>query len=117
MLFDGGAVSSQRKIAREQGKVQAAQTEVELYNVRKRVNEMYFSLLLIEDRIRLNKDVQELLSGMRKLTSMVKCGTAAESDLQNVKAERLNAIQQMTNLEFAETDTSDDAFHLLWHRD
>lgn len=100
MLFDGGAVSSQRKIAREQGKVQAAQTEVELYNVRKRVNEMYFSLLLIEDRIRLNKDVQELLSGNeKKLTSMVKCGTAAESDLQNVKAERLNAIQQMTNLE------------------
>ena len=86
--------------AREQGKVQAAQTEVELYNVRKRVNEMYFSLLLIEDRIRLNKDVQELLSGNeKKLTSMVKCGTAAESDLQNVKAERLNAIQQMTNLE------------------
>ena len=34
----------------------------------------------------------------RKLTSMVKSGTAAESDLKNVKAERLNVIQQATTL-------------------
>jgi len=99
-IYNGGAISSQKQIARKQGKVQAAQNEVNLYNIRKRVNEMYFSLLLLDDQIRLNNDLQELLLGNeKKLASMVKNGTAAESDLQSVKAERLNVIQQKTSLE------------------
>jgi len=99
-LYDGGVISSQKAIAREQGKVQAAETEVNLYNVRKRVNEMYFSLLLLENQLRLNDDLQTLLEGNeKKLASMMERGTAAESDLQNVKAERLNVVQQKTNLE------------------
>ena len=98
-IYDGGAISSQKAIAREQGKVQAAQNEVNLYNVRKRVNEMYFGLLLIDEQIVLNKDFQEQLAqNEKKLASMVKGGTAAESDYQNVKAERLKVMQQMTSL-------------------
>ena len=98
-IYDGGAISSQKAIAREQGKVQAAQNEVNLYNVRKRVNEMYFGLLLIDEQIKLNTDLQTLLAGNeRKLESMTKRGTAAESDLQSVKAERLNAVQKGTEL-------------------
>ena len=99
-IYDGGAISSQKAIAREQGKVQTAQNEVNIYHVRKRVNEMYFALLMLEEQIKLNRDLQELLSGNeRKLASMVRNGTAAESDLQNVKAERMNVMQQATNLE------------------
>ena len=99
MLYDGGAISSQKAIAREQGKVQLAQTEVNLYQVRKRVNEMYFSLLLLNEQILLNRDLQELLEGNeRKLSAMVKGGTAAESDWQSMKAERLNVIQKATEL-------------------
>ena len=99
-VFDGGAIRRQKEIAREQGKVQSAQNEVNLYNVRKRVNEMYFGLLLIDEQIKLNKDLQELLSqNEKKLASMLKNGTAAESDYQNVKAERLNVVQQMTGLQ------------------
>ncbi|MCR5642955.1 MAG: TolC family protein [Prevotella sp.] len=98
-IYDGGAINSQKQIAREQGKVQAAQNEVNIYNVRKRVNEMYFALLVLDEQIKLNQDLQELLGGHeRKLASMVKNGTAAESDYQNVKAERLNVMQQATNL-------------------
>ena len=99
-VYDGGAISSQKAIAREQGKVESAQTEVNIYNVRKRVNEMYFSLLLLNDQILLNRDLEELLAGNeRKLASMVKNGTAAESDLQSLKAERLNTLQRTTELE------------------
>ena len=99
-IYDGGAISSQKAIAREQGKVQAAQNEVNLYNVRKRVNEMYFSLLMLDEEIVLNRDLQELLAGNeRKLQAMVRGGTAAESDWQSVKAERLNVVQQATSLE------------------
>ena len=99
-VFDGGAIKNQKEIARQQGKVQAAQNEVNLYNVRKRVNEMYFGLLLINEQIALNKDLQRLLEqNEKKLASMVKGGTAAESDYLNVKAERLNVAQQMTGLQ------------------
>lgn len=98
-IYDGGAISSRKTIAREQGNVEAAQTEVSIYNVRKRVNEMYFALLLLDEQIKLNSDLQALLSGNeRKLASMVKGGTAAESDWLNVKAERLNVVQQATSL-------------------
>ena len=99
-VFDGGAIRSQKEIARLQGNVQTAQNEVNLYNVRKRVNEMYFGLLLINEQMKLNGDLQELLAANeKKLVSMLKGGTAAESDYQNVKAERLKVVQQATGLE------------------
>lgn len=99
-IYDGGAISSRQTIAREQGNVQSAQTEVSVYAVRRRVSEMYFSLLMLEEQMLLNRDLQMLLAGNeRKLESMVKRGTAAESDWLNVKAERLNVVQQATNLE------------------
>ena len=99
-VYDGGAIKNQKEVVRQQGNVEAAQNEVNLYNVRKRVNEMYFALLLLDDQIQLNRDLQELLNGNeKKLSSMFKNGTAAESDYQNIKAERLNVIQQLTNLQ------------------
>ena len=99
-VYDGGMINSQKVVAREQGMVQVAQAEVDLYQVRKRVNEMYFSLLLVEDQIQLNNDLQTLLSSNEKtLESMVRNGIASESDLKNVKAERLNVMQQAINLE------------------
>ena len=98
-VFDGGAIKSQKEIARKQGEVQIAQNEINMYQVRKRVNEMYFGLLLIDEQIQLNKDLQELLEqNEKKLASMLKSGTAAESDYQTVKAERLNVVQQKTSL-------------------
>ncbi|MBF1581592.1 TolC family protein [Prevotella sp.] len=98
-IYDGGAISSQRNIAQQEGKVQEAQTETNLYQVRRRVNEMYFSLLLLNEQIQLNEDVQALLqSSEKKLSAMVKGGTAAASDLDNVRAERLSVEQQNENL-------------------
>lgn len=98
-IYDGGAISSQHNIAQQEGKVQEAQTETNLYQVRRRVNEMYFSLLLLNEQIQLNEDVKTLLlSSEKKLSAMVKGGTAATSDLDNVRAERLSVEQQNENL-------------------
>ena len=100
MVYDGGVIKSRKEIAREQGNVQTAQNEVNMYNVRKRVNEMYFGLLLLDEQIKLNANLQNLLSANeKKLASMQKNGTAAESDYLNVKAERLNVVQKMTDMQ------------------
>ena len=98
-IYDGGAISCQRNIAQQEGKVEEAQTETNLYQVRRRVNEMYFSLLLLNEQIQLNEDVKALLqSSEKKISAMVKGGTAATSDLDNVRAERLSVEQQNENL-------------------
>ena len=100
MLFDGGAISSQKEVARRQADVQQAEVEVNIYKVRARVNEMYFGLLLLDEQIRLNSDLQALLSGNeQKLSAMFKGGTASESALLNMKAERMNVAQQLTSLQ------------------
>ena len=99
-VFDGGAIKHTMEIARRQGAVEKAETEVTLYQVRRRVNELYFGLLLIDEQIRLNNDLQTLLSSSeKKLRSMYEHGTAAESDYLSVKAERLNVAQQATGLQ------------------
>ena len=98
-LFDGGAIGSRREIARGEGAVQAAQTEVDLYKIGQRVHEMYFALLLLDEQLRLNADVNALLrSNEAQLAAMLKSGTASAGDFENVKAERLSAEQQQTDL-------------------
>ena len=99
IIYDGGTINSQRSIARQEEKVQKAQVETNLYQVRKRVNEMYFSLLLLNEQIKLNDDVKALLlSSEKKLASMLKGGTIATSDFENIRAERLSVEQQNESL-------------------
>ncbi len=94
-VYDGGAIRSQKDIARMQGAVEQAQTEVTMYQVRRRVNEMYFALLLADEQIRLNADLEKTLAGSEdKLGAMFHRGTASESDYLSVKAERLKVVQQ-----------------------
>lgn len=98
-VYDGGAIRSQKDIARMQGEVEQAQTEVTMYQVRRRVNEMYFALLLADEQIRLNADLEKTLAGSEeKLSAMFHRGTASESDYLSVKAERLKVAQQGEDL-------------------
>ena len=98
-LYDGGTIASKHAIARQEAKVQEAENQTKLYQVHHRVNEMYFALLLLNEQIKLNNNVKSLLlSSENKLAAMVKSGTAATSDLDNIKAERLSAEQQYTSL-------------------
>ena len=98
-LYDGGTIASKQAIARQEAKVQEAENQTKLYQVHLRVNDMYFALLLLNEQIKLNNNVKSLLlANENKLAAMVKSGTAATSDLDNVRAERLSAEQQYTSL-------------------
>lgn len=103
-LYDGGDSRARRDVARWQGSVEQAQNEVDLYAVGRRVNELYFGILLTDDQLQLNRNLQELLlADERKLAAMLKSGTAAESDCHSVHAERLRAVQQAVELESRRT--------------
>jgi len=98
-VFDGGAISSRKEVARREAGVEIARQEVDIYKVRQRVNELYFSLLLLDQQIALSRDLEQLLSSNeRKLGTMFKSGTASESDYLSLKAERLKAAQQLASL-------------------
>ena len=100
MVFDGGVVRNRKAVARLQAETEALQTEVELYAVRGRVNELYFGVLLMDEQLRLNGELQAVLaSAENKLSSLYKGGLAAESDLNNVCAEQLNAQRQAISLQ------------------
>lgn len=99
-LYDGGSSSAAKALAREQSQVESAQTDVTLYNIRSRVNEIYFGLLLIDERIALSSNRDNLLKNSEdKLASMYKHGTASASEYNLIKAERLSAAQQLTSLQ------------------
>lgn len=102
MLYDGGRIKKRKDVAFLQGAVQSTQNEVDMYTVRRRINELYFGILLIDSRIEINRELQQLLSSNEeKLASMLKNGIATESDVNSVKAEILGASQQMTELKAA----------------
>lgn len=98
-VYDGGLINGQKNVARLEGEVQTAQTTTELYAIRERINDIYFGILLLDEKIQLNKDLQVLLqSNLDKLNSMLSNGIAMQSDLNIVKAEKLKTEQQAIEL-------------------
>lgn len=98
-VYDGGLISGQKNVARLEGEVQTAQTATDLYAIRQRINDLYFGILLLDEKIQLNKDLQVLLqSNLDKLKSMLSHGIAMQSDVNTVMAEKLKAEQQATEL-------------------
>lgn len=99
VIWDGGNLEAQKDVTRQDGEVQKAQTDVEMYAVRNRVNELFFGILLLEEKIRLNEDLQTLLlDNCRKLENKLAHGTAMQADVDIVRAEYLNTRQDLINL-------------------
>ena len=87
MLWDGGRIGAQRQVALLQQQANEAQTDVSLYQVRQRVNDLYFGILLIDERLQLNTDLQTLLlSNENKLAALQKQGVALQSDVDQPPA-------------------------------
>lgn len=98
-LYDGGNIKARSQLAERDADVQAAGTDVEMYALRHRVNQLFFGVLLLDEQLRLNEEWVLLLeSNLRKMEAMQRSGVAMESDVAAVKAEILNARQQRTSL-------------------
>lgn len=98
-LWDGGRINRDKNIARTQGEVEKAQNDVSLYAVAQRVNELFFAVLITDERLKINNDLQMLLqSNLDKINAMYRGGTATRSDVSVLMAEKLTAQQQATEL-------------------
>ncbi len=93
-IWDGGASSVRRETARCQEEVHSASLDVELYAVRERVENLYFAILLTEQQIAQNEQTLTVLnSNLSRLNSMLRHGTAMQSDVDMVEAQTLTVSQ------------------------
>ena len=101
-IWDGGAAEAQRKEERALDAERQAAVGVRLYEIRERVEDIYFGILLAEEQVKQTRNMQELLeSNLGKLRAMLENGTAMQSDVDMVEAQCLSTAQQLVQAESA----------------
>lgn len=94
-VYDGGSVTAQKAVAKADAEVSRMETEVKLYEVNERVEQLYFGVLLLDGRLEQNRLLQNDLSlSHTTAESMVRHGVANQSDVDRVRVEQLRARQQ-----------------------
>lgn len=93
-IYDGGATALQRKIVHMQAEVDRAKIEVSLHSVEEKVLDVYFSILLLEDRKKQMALRNELLGkNLKKLRNLEKEGMAKLIDVEALEVEQLKLKQ------------------------
>lgn len=96
-IWDGGVSRARRDATHSQEAVSRSLLDVELYSVRQKVESIYFALLLTEEQIAQSLVSHNLLSkNLEKLNSMLRNGTAMQSDVDMVEAQLLIVNQGVT---------------------
>ena len=99
-IWDGGKSAADRHIARAEAAEQHTAADVELYALDGRVDELYFGILLLDERIAQTKLTQELLqSNLAKVEALQRNGVAMQSDADALEAELLTVGQQLGQFE------------------
>ena len=104
-VYDGGQIHAQRQIARAQADVQHQQLAVSMYDLNRRVEQLYFGVLLLDAQIKHTQLLQEDLSLSRKtVEAMQKGGIANQSDVDAVAVEQENALQLLDAQQASRSD-------------
>jgi len=99
VIYDGGLMSSEANIQESMADVDDQKLEIELMNLKERVNQIYFGILLLDEQLKqlelVKKDLNESLS---KLTASFEYGTATKTNVDVLKAELLNTEQKQIEM-------------------
>lgn len=99
LIYDGGAISAQRKLTRAQAEADKKQLDVRLYEINQRVDQLYFGILMIDEQSKQLKLLQnDLALSLNTVQSLMNGGLANQSDVDAVKVEQLRAAQQESSL-------------------
>ena len=99
-VWDGGTIRSRKEEIRTSAEVEKKNTDVALYQIRARVNQLFFGILLSDAQIRQNTLYQEELErNFRQVESYVANGVGNQADLDAVKISRLKAQQSRIQYE------------------
>lgn len=100
ILWDGGAIRSQKKMTEAGSEVETKQVEIEIYALEDRVNQLFFGILMFDAQLEQNQILQdELQRNYSTIASYIEYGIANQADLDAVKVEQLNARQIRTQIQ------------------
>ena len=101
LIYNGGTIDANAKLKEAQGKTQQQQIEVSLYQLKSRINQYYFSILLLQEKSALLLSKNELLlSKVKEVKSAVKFGAILPASEQVLEAEIIKINQQLTEIKF-----------------
>lgn len=101
-IWDGGASKARREMSRAREAVQRAGLDVEIYQVRQRVENLYFAILLTDEQIARSRVTHRLLcENLEKLRAMSRNGTAMQADLDMMEAQALTVSQNIVQAQSA----------------
>lgn len=104
-LYDGGAVSRRRDQIEVEKALEKQEVEIALYALRERVNQLYFSVLLMATQLEQNQTrIVDLENAAGKVSAALEQGTAFRSNLDELKAELVSA--EMTAIQLRSSRTA-----------
>lgn len=103
-LWDGGLTAAQRNLQMAQNQADMRQNDLDQYQLRDRVQQLFFSILLLDaqlDITRLLKEDLETRTG--RLEALAREGAALPTAVRSLRAEAIKADQRLTELLAART--------------
>jgi outer membrane protein TolC len=101
LIYNGGLIDANAKIKEVQTKTLQQQTEVNLYQLKSRINQLYFSTFLLQERRAILMAKQEQLdSKIKEVQSGIKFGAILPASEKVLEAEKLKIRQQLTEIKF-----------------
>lgn len=101
LLYNGGLIDVNSKLKESQTKTQQQQVAVNLYQIKTKINQLYFSILLVQERkaILLLKQ-EQLNTKIKEVKSGVKFGAILPASEKVLEAENLKIKQQLIEIQF-----------------
>lgn len=100
-IWDGGMTKAGKEITKANAAIEKADVEVALYQIRERVDNLFFGVLLIEEQIEQNRIyLSNLKRHLSKIEIAVENGTAYKSDVDEIRVEVLNAEERISELDY-----------------
>jgi len=99
LVFDGGVIHQQKAAQQLNADVEQQKIEVELYNVKDRINQLYLGVLYLDAQLKQTELIKvDLNNGIKRVEAQVNNGVALRSNLSVLKAELLKADQRTIEL-------------------
>lgn len=102
VLWDGGATKTQKEIITAQSDVEKASIDVAMHQVKERVNEVYFGILLIDEQVnQLNVLTESVQRNLNAVTLSKNNGLAYQTDVDELKAELMKMDQRKVEYNYS----------------
>lgn len=99
-IWDGGKSKADKAIAEAETEEQRSRVDVSLYDLQSRVDNLYFGILLLDERKAQTEALIEVLaSNLARLQTYYRNGVAMQADVDAVEAELLTARQSLGQVE------------------